>query len=179
MIIALSLDVERGVVIGFATNLGRGSNGFLAGKNLSRNLGLPMANTIVVGTPHMVLTNPIIITHAKPLMSSIVIKGYKSTNAQNSEERNHEPLVITHGILDHINGHFVKTNKVALKYPDFKKNADPNAHVKMFNYEVKVNVETLKKISSMCLTIRSRDTTLDSCHNYMSKFLSYIFSEHT
>jgi hypothetical protein len=42
--------VRRGVVIGFATNLGCGLNGFLAGRNL-KNLGLPTVNTGVIGTP--------------------------------------------------------------------------------------------------------------------------------
>ncbi len=43
--------VRKGVVIGFATNLGQGSGGFLVRMNLSRSLGLPATNTKVVGTP--------------------------------------------------------------------------------------------------------------------------------
>jgi len=39
----------------------------------------------------------------------------------------------------------VKPNKVALKCPNFKQDVDPNAHVKVFNYIMKVNVETSKK----------------------------------
>ncbi len=39
----------------------------------------------------------------------------------------------------------MKPNKVALKCPNFKKDVDPNAHVKVFNYIMKVNVETSKK----------------------------------
>jgi hypothetical protein len=31
------------------------------------------------------------------------------------------------------------------KYLDFKKYVDPNVHVKMFNFAMKVNVETSKK----------------------------------
>ncbi len=32
-----------------------------------------------------------------------------------------------------------------LKYPNFKKNADPNVHVRVFNSIMKVNVATSKK----------------------------------
>jgi hypothetical protein len=35
-----------------------------------------------------------------------------------------------------------RPNKVALKYPNFKKDVDLNAHVRIFNYIVKVNVKT-------------------------------------
>jgi hypothetical protein len=41
---------------------------------------------------------------------------------------------MTAQIPNHKNGDSVKPNKVAFKYPDFKKNIDPNAHVKMFNF---------------------------------------------
>jgi hypothetical protein len=56
-----------------------------------------------------------------------------------------KPSIITQGIPNHINGHSIKPNKVALKYPDFKKDVDPNVHVKMFNFVVKANAETSKK----------------------------------
>ncbi len=36
-------------------------------------------------------------------------------------------------ILDHRNDHYVRPNKVAFKYHDFKKDVNPNVHVKVFN----------------------------------------------
>jgi hypothetical protein len=40
---------------------------------------------------------------------------------------------------------------VALKYPNFKKNVDPNVHVRMFNFVIKANAETSKKyIINVC-----------------------------
>jgi hypothetical protein len=38
-------------------------------------------------------------------------------------------------ILDNRDSHYVKPNKVVLKYLHFKKDADPNAHVKVFNLQ--------------------------------------------
>jgi hypothetical protein len=94
--LAPSLDVvKRGVVIGSIANLGPGSSGFSRGMNLSRNLGLLATNIRVVRTSQMVLTNPIMTTHVRPLMNSIVDGGYRSTNAQNSKERHCEPSIDT------------------------------------------------------------------------------------
>jgi hypothetical protein len=36
----------------------------------------------------------------------------------------------------------VRPNMVALKYPNFKKDVDLDAHVKVFNYIVKANAKT-------------------------------------
>jgi len=52
-------------------------------------------NIRVAGTSQMVFTNPIMITHVhkttyRPLMSSIAIRGYKSTKGGHQE-----PFVIT------------------------------------------------------------------------------------
>jgi hypothetical protein len=55
--------VKGGILIGSTTNLGHGLNGVLLTRNLSRNLKLPTVITIVVGTPQMVFTNPIMTTH--------------------------------------------------------------------------------------------------------------------
>jgi len=76
--------VRRGVVIGFTTNLGHGSSGFLVGRNLSKSSGLPTTNTRVVGTSQMVF-NPIMATHVNKIihrssMNSINIIGYTSRN---------------------------------------------------------------------------------------------------
>ncbi len=59
MIVVPSTNViRRGVIIGFANNLGHGLNGFLVGRNLNKSSKLPMANIGVVGTPQMVFINP-------------------------------------------------------------------------------------------------------------------------
>jgi hypothetical protein len=50
-----------------------------------------------------------------------------------------------HQILDHRDGHYVKPNRVTLKYFDFKKDVDLNAHVKVFNFVVKTNVKTFEE----------------------------------
>jgi hypothetical protein len=74
---ALSTNAVRGgILIGSATNLGSGSGGILEGRNLSWSSRLPTTTTEVVGTPHMVFTNPIMNTHAnkttnRPSMSSM------------------------------------------------------------------------------------------------------------
>ncbi len=65
--------------------------------------------------------------------------------------RNWEPIAITVPILDHRNGHYVMSNRVALKHHDFKKDVDLDAHVEVFNYAVKANAKTEYII--MCLTI--------------------------
>ncbi len=104
-----------------------------------------MVNTRVVATPQIVFTNPIRTTHVRPLMSSITIGGYKNIDVENSKGGHREPSIIIHGIPTHRNGHFVKWNKVTLKYFDLKKDVDPYAHVKVFNFIVKANVETFEE----------------------------------
>jgi hypothetical protein len=64
-----------------------------------------------------------------------------------------DPFVITTGILDRRNGHSMRPNMVAFKYHDFKKNANPNVHVNVFNSTIKANAKTSKSISSMRLAI--------------------------
>ncbi len=56
---------------------------------MNRNLKLLVTTIGIVGTPHMLFTNPMMITHVnkivdQPLMSSIATGGYKNTNAKNS-----------------------------------------------------------------------------------------------
>jgi hypothetical protein len=92
--------IRGGILIGFATNLGRGSDKISKRRNLSRSLGLPTTITRVVGTPKMVFTNLIMITHVntitdQPLMSSIILGGYKSTNVKNPKGGYQKPYVIT------------------------------------------------------------------------------------
>ncbi len=68
---------------------------------------------------------------------------------------------------------------VAHKYLDFKKDVNPYVHVRVFNFVVKANVETSKEYIINVFSNTLRDTTSNLCHNYMSKFPNYIFSELT
>jgi hypothetical protein len=108
MVVPIMDVVRKRMVIGSATNLGRGLGGVLVKRNLRKNSKLPVVNTKVVGTPQIVFINPIRITHVRPPMSSIAIGRYRNTNDENSKGGHHEPFVITHGIPNHRNGHFVK-----------------------------------------------------------------------
>jgi hypothetical protein len=64
-----------------------------------------------------------------------------------------EPPIIPLEIPDQRNGHSTRPNKVAFKYPNFKKNVNPDVHVKVFNFVMKVNAKNFKNISSMRLVI--------------------------
>jgi len=64
-----AIFVKGGVLIGSTMNLGRGSRGVLARRNLSRSLGIPIATIGVVGTPQMVFTNPIMTTHVNKIIN--------------------------------------------------------------------------------------------------------------
>jgi hypothetical protein len=78
-------------------------------------------------------------------MNSIVVGRYRNIDAEDLKGGHWEPYAINWGILDHINGHFVRPNMVAFKYLNFKKNVDPNAHVRVFNSAMKANA-FLKKV---------------------------------
>jgi hypothetical protein len=84
---------------------------------------------------------------------------------------------MTQGIFNQKNGHFVRSNKVALKYIDFKKDVDPDVHVRVFNSMVKANIETFEEYIINAFSYTLRDMASNWCHNYISKFLDYIFSE--
>jgi len=64
-------------------------------------------------------------------------------------------------ILDHKNGHYVRPNRVAFKYLDFKKDVDPDAHVKVFNSLVKANAETSKEYIINVFSYTLKDMALD------------------
>jgi hypothetical protein len=96
------------MVIGSATNLGCGLGGILVKRNLRMSLKLLVVNIKVVGTPKIVFTNPIKTTQVRPPMTSITIRGYRNTDAENSKGRHYEPSITIHGIPTHRNGHFVK-----------------------------------------------------------------------
>ncbi len=69
MFVAPTMDViRRGVLIGFTTQLGNGSDGALARRKLSGSTTLPITIIGVVGTPQMVFTNPIMITHVNRIV---------------------------------------------------------------------------------------------------------------
>jgi hypothetical protein len=130
----------------------------------------------------MVFINPIMTTHVhkttnKSLMNSIIVGGYKSTNAKNPKGGYQKPFVITQGIHDHEKGHFVKPNMVAFKYLNFKKDANLDVHVRMFNSAVMENAKTSKEYIINAFNYTQKDTTSDWCHNYMIKFPDYIFSK--
>jgi hypothetical protein len=81
--------VMKGILIGSTTKLGNELSGISAKRNLNRNTTLPIITIGVVGTLQMVFTNPIMIIHvdrnlSRPLMSSMVLGGYKNVNATNS-----------------------------------------------------------------------------------------------
>ncbi len=97
-------------------------------------------------------------------------RGYKSTHVKNLKGGYRELYVVIAQIHDHKNGHFVRPNKVALKYPNFKKDVNPNVHVKVFNFTVKANAKTSKKYIINMFNYMPRDTSLNWCHNYKSEF---------
>jgi hypothetical protein len=87
------------------------------------------------------------------MSSNIVVGRYKSTYVKNPRAGYQEPSIINARIFDHRIGHLLRPNRVALKYPDFNKDDDLDVHVRVFNFVVKANAETLKKISLMHLAI--------------------------
>jgi hypothetical protein len=97
-----------------------------ARRKLNGSTTLLTITTRVVGTLEMVFTNPIMTTHVnriidQPQMSSTAIGRYKSVDVTNLRGGYQEPYVIIAPILDNRNGHYVRPNRVALKYRDFKK----------------------------------------------------------
>jgi hypothetical protein len=75
-------------------------------------------------------------------MSPMDVKRYKSAYVMHPKGGYQEPIVVTTPILNHRYSHYVKPNKVILKYPDFKKHIDVDAHVKMFNFVIKENAKS-------------------------------------
>ncbi len=132
----------------------------------------------------MVFTNPIMTIHVnrtvdQPPMNSMAAGGYRTTNAVSSKQGYRKSFVVIAPIFDRRDGHYVGLNKVAFKYFDFKKDANPNVHVRVFNSVVKANVETSKEYIIITFSYMQRNIKSDWCHNYTLKFLNYIFSELT
>jgi hypothetical protein len=57
------------------------------------------------------------------------------------------------------NGHFIRPNIVALKYPNFKKKINLDVHVKVFNFAMKVNPKTIKEYIVNVFSYTLKDTT--------------------
>jgi hypothetical protein len=98
----------------------------------------------------MMFTNSLMIIRVNkttnwPVMNSMAIGRYKNTNATNPKGGYWKPYVVTTQIPDHRDGQFVRPNKVAFEYLDFKKEVNPNAHVRVFNFAMKANVKTSKE----------------------------------
>jgi len=65
--------------------------------------------------------------------------------------------------------------RLALKYLDYKKYANPNAHVKVFNEVIKTNGEMYEEYIINAFSDALREMTSYWCHNYKSKFLTCFF----
>jgi hypothetical protein len=90
----------------------------------------------------MVFTNPIMIIFVNmttnwPSMNLMDVGRYKNVDATNLRGGYWKSSIVIAQILDHKDGHYVRPNRVALKYPDFKKNVDPSVHVRMLNFVLK------------------------------------------
>jgi hypothetical protein len=88
-------------------------------------------------------------------------------------------IVVIIPILDHKDAHNVRPNRVAFKYPNFKKDFDSYAHVTVFNSIVKANAENSKNYIINVFNYTLRDITLYWCHNYILEFPNYYFLELT
>jgi hypothetical protein len=66
---------------------------------------------------------------------------------------------------------------LALKYLDYKKYANPDAHVKVFNEVIKANGKTYEEYIINAFSDALREMTSYWCQNYMSKFPNCIFFE--
>jgi hypothetical protein len=109
-------------------------------------------------------------------MSSMVGGGYKNVNAMNPRGGYQERSIVTTPILDHRDGHYIRPNRVAFRYPNFKKDVNLDVHVKVFNFVVKANAKTFEEYTINAFNYTLKDTTSNWCHNYMSEFLDYTFS---
>jgi hypothetical protein len=127
MVVAPNINViKRGVSIESVAKLDSRSSGISVVRNLNRSSALPIAIIAIIGTPQMVFTNLMRHIHVnmianRPLMSLMAIGGYRSVDVTNLIRGYREPFVVTTPIFDHKYGHYVRPNRVTLKYPNFKK----------------------------------------------------------
>ncbi len=96
-------------------------------------------------------------TTDRPLVNLMATRGYKSANAVNPKGGYWEPSIIIAQISNHKIGHYVRPNKVAQKYFDLQKGVDLNAHVKVFNFVVKVNAIFFEKYIINAFSYTQRD----------------------
>jgi hypothetical protein len=94
-------------------------------------------------------------------MSSMAIGRCKSVDVVHSKGGYREPIVVTTPILDHRYGHYVKPNRVTLKYHDFKKDVDLNVHLRMFNSAIKTHEETSKEYIIIAFNYTLKDMASD------------------
>jgi hypothetical protein len=67
----------------------------------------------------------------------MVIGGYRIVNVVNPIGGYWESSTVITTIPDHRDGHYVRLNRVIIKYPNFKRDVDLDAHVKVFNSAIK------------------------------------------
>jgi hypothetical protein len=107
-------------------------------------------------------------------MNLMAIGRYRNANAANPRGGYQEPFTLTTLIIDHRDGHYVSSNRVAFKYPHFKKDTNPDVHVRVFNYVIKENVKTFKEyiINAFSYMLRDwhRTGAIITCQNFLTIF---------
>jgi len=71
-------------------------------------------------------------------------------------------------------GSVAKPYRSTLKYPYYKKNTNPNAHVRIFEAIVRANRKTSKEYIVNVFNYILKEMILNWCHNYMLEFLDCI-----
>lgn len=74
-------------------------------------------------------------------------------------------------------GSMARPHRSVLKYPNYKKDVNPNTRVKVCQVAIKMNGETSKKNIINAFNYTLRKMALDRCHNYMLKFWNCNFFE--
>jgi hypothetical protein len=64
---------------------------------------------------------------------------YRSVDVMSPRGGYRKSFVVNTPILDHRDGHYVRPNRVDLKYLNFKKDVDLDAHVRVFNFIISTN----------------------------------------
>jgi hypothetical protein len=66
---------------------------------------------------------------------------------------------------------------VTRPYPNYKKNVDPDVHVRVFNVTVRTNGETYEEYIINAFSYTLKKMASYRCHIYMLEFLDYKFSK--
>ncbi len=165
MIVAPTMDVvRRGIFTWYVAKLGNGSDGVSTRRKLNGSLALPTTTTRVVGTPQKVFANLIMTTNVnrivdQPPMNSMTVEGYRNANVMNPKGGYREPSTIITPIPDRRNGHYIWPNKVALKYPDFKKGCWSICSCQGVQFCSKKNAKTFEEYITNAFSYMLRDTT--------------------